>query len=265
MTNPYNTLGIEKNATDADIKSAYRKLAMENHPDKGGDANIFANISNAYETLKDPQKRSAYDHYGTADPHQQGFGFSHTQGQPFDFDTIFNVFGQRMHPNARQRPKEARITMAIDLADAIQGGKRALALQMQAGQNTIEIDVPPGVVDGENIRYPKLGPNGIDLVIHYRLKPHPNWQRHGNDMHTEQSVDIWTLIVGGGIKVVDIIGRSYNLSIPPRTNPGSVMRLAACGVHRIRHNPGDIFVKLKSHIPHDIPDEVIRAIKRHTQ
>ena len=67
----------------------------------------------------------------TADPHQQGFGFSHTQGQPFDFDTIFNVFGQRMNPNARQRPKEARITMAIDLADAMQGGKRALALQMQ--------------------------------------------------------------------------------------------------------------------------------------
>jgi curved DNA-binding protein len=265
MTDLYNTLGVNKNASDSDIKTAYKKKAMEHHPDKGGNADKFAEISNAYDTLKDPQKRSAYDHFGTADPQQQGFGFRHTQGQPFDFDTIFNVFGQRMHPNARQRPKEARITMAIDLADAMQGGKRALALQMQAGKSTIEIDVPPGVVDGENIRYPKLGPNGIDLVINYRLKPHPNWQRHGNDMHTEVPVSFWKLIIGGNISVVDIIGRIYNLNIPPRTNPGSVMRLAACGVHRIRHNPGDIFVKLKATIPNDIPDDIIRAIKKNTQ
>jgi DnaJ-class molecular chaperone len=263
--NPYNTLGVQKNASDSDIKRAYRKLAMENHPDKGGDANRFADISNAYETLKDPQKRSAYDHYGTADPQQQGFGFSHTGGQPFDFDTIFSVFGQRMHPNARQRPREARITMAIDLADAVKGGKRAIALQMNAGQNTVEVDVPPGVVDGENIKYPKLGPNGLDLVIHYRLKPHPNWQRHGNDMHTEQTVSIWKLIIGGHISVVDIIGRSYNLNIPPRTNPGSVMRLTGCGVKRLRHNAGDIFVKLKTDIPHDIPEDIIRSIKKHSQ
>jgi len=264
MTDLYNTLGVNKNASDSDIKTAYKKKAMEHHPDKGGDSNKFAEISNAYETLKDPQKRSAYDHFGTADPQQQGFGSAQSQGQHFDFDTIFNIFGQRMHPNARQRTNEARITIAIDLADAIKGGKKTLALQMQAGQNTIEVDVPPGVVDGENIRYSKLGPNGIDLVIHYRLKPHKNWQRHGNDMHTEHAVNIWTLIVGGNISVVDIIGRIYNLNIPPRTNPGSVMRLSACGVHRIRHNPGDIFVKLKATIPNEIPDEVIRAIKQHT-
>ena len=265
MSNPYQTLGVDKNATESDIKRAYRKLAMENHPDKGGDQNRFAEISNAYEVLKDPQKRSAYDHYGTTDPQKQGFGFSQSQGQPFDFDTIFNIFGQRMHPNRPQRPRDARITMAIDLEDAVKGGKRTLALQMQAGQNTIEVDVPPGVVDGENIRYPKLGPGGLDLVIHYRIKKHPRWQRHGNDMHTEQDVNLWTLIVGGNVKITDIIGRSFNLNIPPRTNPGSVMRLASCGVQRIGHNPGDIFVKINAKIPHVIPDEIIRAIKKYTQ
>lgn len=263
--NPYTILGVAKDATADTIKRAYKEKAKQHHPDRGGDANRFAEISNAYDVLKDPQKRSAYDHYGTADPQKQGFGFSQSQGQPFDFDTIFNIFGQRMNPNRPQRPRDARITMAIDLEDAVKGGKRTLALQMQAGQNTIEVDVPPGVVDGENIRYPKLGPGGLDLVIHYRLKPHPRWQRHGNDMHTEQDVDLWTLVVGGNIKITDIIGRKFNLNIAPRTNPGSVMRLASCGVQRIGHNPGDIFVKINAKIPVDIPDEIIRAIKKHTQ
>ena len=263
--NPYTILGVAKDATADTIKRAYKEKAKQHHPDRGGDANQFAEISNAYDVLKDPQKRSAYDHYGTADPQKQGFGFSQSQGQPFDFDTIFNIFGQRMNPNRPQRPRDARITMAIDLEDAVKGGKRTLALQMQAGQNTIEVDVPPGVVDGENIRYPKLGPGGLDLVIHYRLKPHPHWKRHGNDMHTEQDVNLWTLVVGGNIQITDIIGRNFNLHIAPRTNPGSVMRLASCGVQRIGHNPGDIFVKINAKIPVDIPDEIIRAIKKHTQ
>jgi DnaJ-class molecular chaperone len=261
--NPYSTLGVAKNATAEDIKRAYKQKAKEHHPDRGGDTNKFAEISNAYDTLKDPNKRAFFDQTGSTNPQQQGFGFAHTQGQPFDFDTIFNIFGQRMNPNARQRPKEARITMAIDLQDAIQGGRRTLALQIRTGQSTIEIDVPPGVVDGENIRYPGLGPEGIDLVIHFRLKPHPQWQRHGNDMHTEKQVSIWTLIVGGSVTVVDIIGRSYNLNIPPRTNPGSVMRLGSCGVQRIGHNAGDIFVKLKADIPNNIHDDIISTIKQH--
>jgi curved DNA-binding protein len=263
--NPYTILGVAKGATADTIKRAYKEKAKEHHPDRGGDASKFAEISNAYDILKDPNKRAYYDQTGSSDPQKQGFGFSQTQGQPFDFDTIFNIFGQRMHPNRPPRPRDARITMAIDLEDAVKGGKRTLALQMQTGQNTIEVDVPPGVVDGENIRYPKLGPGGLDLVIHYRLKPHPRWQRHGNDMHSEQDVNLWTLVVGGNIKITDIIGRSFNLNIPPRTNPGSVMRLASCGVKRIGHNPGDIFVKINTKIPVSIPDEIIRAIKKHSQ
>lgn len=262
MKNPYTTLGVAKGATADAIKRAYKSKAKEHHPDRGGDTDRFAEISNAYEILKDPQKRAYYDQTGSANPQPQGFGFTQSQGQPFDFESIFNIFGQRMNP--RQAPRDARITMAIDLENAVKGGKRALALQINGKQNTIEVDVPPGVADGENIRYPKLGPDGLDLVIHYRLKPHANWQRDGNDMHTECSVDIWTLITGGSITVHDIVGRNYNLNIPARTNPGSVMRLAGCGVHRIRHSPGDIFVKLKAQIPRDIPDDIIRAIKKHT-
>jgi DnaJ-class molecular chaperone len=208
MTDLYNTLGVNKNASDRDIKTAYKKKAMEHHPDKGGNADKFAEISNAYDTLKDPQKRAFYDHTGSTDQRQ------HQQRGPFGFEDIFSqVFRQQRQP---QRPPEARISIAA--------------------------------------------PGGLDLVVSFRIRAHPEWQRNGMDMHTEISADFWKLIVGGNLSVTDILGKNYDITIPPRTNPGSVMRLGQCGVERDRHNPGDIFVKLKATMPREIPEELIKQI-----
>ena len=266
MADLYETLGVGKNADEAELKKAYRKLAMENHPDRGGDHNKFASINEAYDTLKDPQKRAAYDRYGTTDPHQQGpqgFGGFHPGGQPFDLDSIFEIFGQRMNPNARRGPMDARVTMAIDQADAVRGGKRAFGLQSHQGQHTIEVDIPKGVVDGENIRYPKLAPGGVDLVVNYRIRPHPHWQRDGLDMHCERPIDFWQLILGCMLPITDILGRTYDLTIPPRTNPGSIMRLRGRGVEREGHNTGDLFVRLKATMPTDINEEILNVIRKH--
>ena len=266
MSNPYSTLGVSKNATEAELKQAYRKLAMENHPDKGGDQNLFAEISSAYDTLKDPQKRAAYDHFGTADPQQQrphGFGGFQQSGQPFDLDSIFEIFGQRMHSNARRGPPDARVSMVIDLADSIRGGKRAFAVQTPNGQTSIEIDIPRGVIDNENIRYPKLAPGGMDLVANFRVRGHQFWQRHGLDMHCEHPIDFWQLILGTTLSITDILGRTYGLAIPPRTNPGATMKMRNKGVEREGHNTGDLFVKLRATMPTDIPDEILKVIQQH--
>jgi len=266
MADLYKILGVDKGADAATLKQAYRKLAMENHPDKGGDQNRFAEINNAYDTLKDPQKRAAYDHFGTADPQQQrphGFGGFQQSGQPFDLDSIFEIFGQRMHPNARRGPPDARVSMVIDLADSVRGGKRAFAVQTPSGQSSIEIDIPRGVVDNENIRYPGLAPGGIDLVANFRVRGHPHWQRDGLDMHCERPIDFWQLILGTTLPVVDILGRTYDLAIPPRTNPGSTMRLRGKGVEREGHNTGDLFVRLKAIMPSDIPNEILTVIQKH--
>ena len=252
MTNPYNTLGINKNATEADIKSAYRKLAMENHPDKGGDADKFAEVSNAYDTLKDPQKRAFYDHTGSTDQRQQ------QQRGPFGFEDIFSqVFRQQRQP---QRPPEARISIAIDLADSIRGGKRILGVQTPLGTSNVEIDMPKGIVHGENVRYSKAAPGGLDLVVSFRIRAHPEWQRNGMDMHTEVPVSFWKLIVGGNLEVISILGKHYTITVPPRTVPDAIMRLGQCGVERDRHNPGDIFVRLKAAMPAEIPKELIEQI-----
>ena len=266
MSDLYKTLGVTKNTNEAELKKAYRKLAMEHHPDKGGDADKFAQINNAYETLKDPQKRAAYDRYGTVDPQQQRPQGFRQQSTPFDFDSIFEIFGQRMggfgaRQQNTQRPMDARMSITIDLSTAVAGGKKIFAVQTHTGPHSIEISIPKGVVDNEHVRYPKLGPNGLDLVMTFRVLGHKKWHRDGLDLHIEQPVDFWQLILGCTLTITDILGRTYGLTVPPKTKPGCVMRMHNKGIEREGHNTGDIFVKLKATLPDNIPDEVIRIIK----
>ena len=253
MIDPYAILGVHRNADAAAIKRAYKQKAKEHHPDRGGDSNKFAEISNAYDILKDPQKKSYFDHTGSAEP--QAFNQPHS---PFGFEDIFSqIFGHQRGP---QRPAEARISIVIDLADSLRGGKRIIGVQTPVGSSNIEIDIPKGVAHGENIRYPKVAPGGLDLIASFRIRAHPNWKRNGTDMYTEIGVDFWKLIVGGKLSVTDILGKHYDMTIPARTNPGSVMRLGHCGVQRDGHNTGDIFVKLNAVLPKEIPDHLIQQI-----
>jgi len=246
---------VPKSATADTIKRAYKEQAKKHHPDRGGDANKFAEISNAYDILKDPDKRAFYDHTGSTTP-QSGFT---QQRQGFGFEDIFaNMFRQQT-----QRQAEARINISISLKDSIAGGKRIIGVNTPQGTSSVEIDIPRGVVHGESIRYPKAAPGNIDLVVNFRIQGDRNWQRNGLDMHTEREVDFWTLILGGDITVVDVLGKKYDVRIPPKTNPGTVVRLGSAGVFRDRHNPGDIFVKIKATMPRNIPEEVINTIKKY--
>jgi DnaJ-class molecular chaperone len=256
MNNPYSTLGVAKGATADTIKRAYKEKAKEHHPDRGGDANKFAEISNAYDILKDPSKRAYYDHTGSTDQQRAS-----NQQQGFHFNDIFS----QMFRQQQQRQAEARINISISLKDSIAGGKRIIGVNTPQGNTSVEIDIPRGVVHGESIKYPKAAPGGIDLVVNFRIQGDPRWQRNGLDMHTEREVDFWMLILGGDITVVDVLGKKYDVRIPPRTNPGTTVRLGSAGVFRDRHNPGDIFVKIKATMPKNIPEEVIATIKKYQQ
>jgi DnaJ-class molecular chaperone len=256
MNNPYSTLGVAKGATADTIKRAYKEKAKEHHPDRGGDANKFAEISNAYDILKDPNKRAYYDHTGSTDQQRAS-----NQQQGFHFNDIFS----QMFRQQQQRQAEARINISISLKDSIAGGKRIIGVNTPQGNTSVEIDIPRGVVHGESIKYPKAAPGGIDLVVNFRIQGDPRWQRNGLDMHTEREVDFWMLILGGDITVVDVLGKKYDVRIPPRTNPGTTVRLGSAGVFRDRHNPGDIFVKIKATMPKNIPEEVIATIKKYQQ
>jgi DnaJ-class molecular chaperone len=257
MQNPYQTLGVERNASVDEIKRAYRKLASKHHPDRGGDTKVFQEIQTAYDTLSDPQRRVAYDNPNSF--RQQGFNFG--QGQNFDFQHIFDIFGTRFQ-QPQQRTPQARMSLWITLDDVAEGGRKTVSVGTQQGTTTVEIEIPLGIEDGDTVQYPKIGPMGMDLLITFRIHPTPKWDRQGPNLTTAISVSVWDLILGSEIQVRDIYNRELSISIPPKTQPGTVFRLKQHGLKQRSGSMGDMFVKVQALIPNNIPDSIIDVISK---
>jgi curved DNA-binding protein len=261
MTDHYQTLGVARTATADEIKRAYRKLASQHHPDRGGDTKKFQEIQAAYDVIGDDAKRRAYDN-----PPQQFSGFG--DGVHVNINDIFGsmfggqnpFFGQGFQQ--RRQPSHVRISIWINLADVARGGRRTVAIGTPQGNQTIEIDIPPGVDDGDNVMYQGLAPNGHDLVVQYRIHPQAGWRREGLTMHTETAVSIWTLILGGTVEVRTVTGESLVVSVPSRCQPGTVLRLRNKGLHNQQGQAGDLMVKLQAQIPAQIEPEILDAIAR---
>lgn len=253
MSNHYQTLGVDRNATPDEIKKAYRRLASQHHPDKGGDKTKFQEIQSAYDTLSNPQKRAMHD------SPQNPFG--NMGGQGFDFDSIFNVFGTRFN-QPRQQHQRAMMTLWITLVDVSRGGPKTISVGTHQGTLTVEIEIPPGIDDGASVQYPGIGPGGMDLVITFRIHPNPRWERQGLNLAMDYPVDIWDLITGTEITIQDILGATLSLTVPARTQPGTVFRLRERGLAQRSGAKGDLLVRVQARIPDNIPQPIIDAINQ---
>jgi DnaJ-class molecular chaperone len=255
MQNPYQTLGVDRNADSDTIKRAYRRLASQHHPDKGGDKSRFQEIQSAYDTLGDAQKRAAYDN-----PRHQFEGMG---GQAFNFDSIFNVFGARFnHPqHQRQQHQRAVMSLWVTLQDVARGGPKTISVGTHQGTTTVEIEIPPGIDDGASVQYPGIGPGGMDLVITFRIHPNPRWERQAYNLITDQPIDVWNLILGCSLNVQDILGNNLSLTIPPGTQPNTLMRLRGRGLQNRSGQPGDLLIRVQAQIPKDIPQDLIEMIR----
>lgn len=259
MKDYYKTLGIDKRSSADDIKRAYRKLASQHHPDKGGDTAQFQEIQEAYATLGDTNTRQQYDN-----PKSQ---FNFAGGGPgFNFEEIFNIFGADLRG---QRNTSSRMSLWISLADVMTGGPRNLSIQTNKGVSNIEINIPKGINDGDNVRYPGLAPDSQDLIINYRIKPDPKWRHEGLNIITETTVDVLDLILGSELSITDLIGNTYNVRIPPETQPGALLRAKGCGlparslpVDRAHTTPGDLLIKLHARITGPVHPDIIEAIRK---
>lgn len=302
----YQILGVSRDATEKEIKQAYRKLARKYHPDVNpGDKQAearFKDINEAYEVLRDPEKRAQYDRLGQQYQQWQRMG---GQGQvpwedlmrqagfgdlggnvryqtygPGDagsifsdfFDMLFGFGGTGTQTRTRTRTQKPPIQgrdieyeVAVTLEEAYHGTTRVL----DRGGRRLSVRIPPGARTGTRIRLSGKGENGYaggqpgDLYLVVRVLDHPRFQRDGDDLYQQATVDLYTAVLGGEIIVPTLTG-DVRLKIPPGTQPGQKFRLSGRGMPRLR-NPGehgDMYVRVEVQIPKDLTAEERRLFEQ---
>jgi len=252
--NPHEVLGIKQGATEQEAKKAYKKLASKHHPDKGGDTKQFQEIKEAYERITNPEK-FAHENMG----HTPG-GFRYQRGGSVD-DIFSDFFGH--HAGRQQRQSTVQLSLWITLEDVNTGGERTVKLQGNEGPQIVNITIPRGVLDNTHVRYPDLGPSGQDLVVVFRVRDHQKFVRIKSiDLACEQQVDIWTLLLGGNIKVTTLSGDTKTLKIQPKTDFNTQLRLKGYGIQNTRQT-GDLYVKIKATMPDNISDDLLEILRQH--
>lgn len=257
----YSTLGVARDADQETIKKAFRKLAMQHHPDKGGDPEQFQKINEAYSVLSDTDKRFQYDNpQAIPNPFQGGFGGFNEHG--FDLNDIFNqIFGGgRSGVNQKQ---VFRTQVAVSLMDAYSGKDHSLQISTPSGVKVINIKVPPGIENGDQVRYENVLDNGT-LIIIFRVLADLRFDRNGNDLYCNLPISVLDLIIGTKIKFNTIAGKTIEVTIPPHTQPTQQIRLPGLGMpnKNIPNTFGDQILLLKPFLPDNIPDDIIESIQR---
>ena len=275
MQDPYQLLGVNEQSSDQDIKSAFRKLAVKYHPDRGGDENKFKEINEAYDKIKTQEKRQQYEtskRFGG-----DGFNFNFAQGDPFDMQDMFSQFfgdGFRQTRTYRRQPPNRNIQIAIEvtLEDVYYGTTKQV--QIDQIKKTIEIKIPKGINNGQSIRYKGLGmhtnksmPAG-DLLCKVHIQPHQTFARDGLNLYAETSVSVWNAINGTSVQMPTIEGKTLTIKIPPGTQPGNVMKVAEHGLVNASDRVGDYFIKINVAIPKNLTkedrDDIDRISKKYS-
>lgn len=272
----YTTLGVGESATQDEIKKAYRKLASQHHPDKGGDTAKFQEIEAAYRTLSDPAQREQYDH---DQRNPGGFTFNvnghDMSGMPHGMEDMLRQFGFGFgggHPFAQQRQprrnKDLRVEIPVSLASTLQDQKYTVSVQTSNGhRESVEINVPRGAQHGTQIKYPGLGdtlfetlPRG-DLYVNVLLQPHHPFEIHGLDVVTKAHVSCLTAITGGDIEVKGIDGSIFVLTLPKGTQQNQNLRVRGQGLWQIQGSTrGNLLVIINLTVPTNLSDEQLKLI-----
>lgn len=260
----YKTLGVNRNASPDEIKKAYRKMAAQHHPDKGGDTATFQKIQEAYDTLSDPQKKQQHDNPNPFNNMNVNMNFG---GNPFGFQfhqqhfDINDLFGQMFHGQRQQQKPQYRTTINVTLEQVYNGGEQQLQFNEFNNNSMVKIEIPKGVENGTTLKYDNLIKDGI-LFIDFRVLPHSKYQRQGPDLISEQDVSILDLIVGTSFKFTTISGKSLDVKVKPQTSPNSTLRIPGEGLPK-QYGYGDQLIVLKPYMPDIIDNRIIDSINNY--
>lgn len=283
MKDYYAILGVPRNASEKEIKQAYRRLARLYHPDlnpgnKEAEAK-FKEINEAYEVLSDPEKRRRYDQFGESFKYADQFGKTTWQGKVWDFedlktspfgdifDKIFADLGFSPFAHRPSKGEDIELPVEITLEEAYFGTTRII----NTSSGRIEVKIPPGVDNGSRIRIEGKGKEGIrggpagDLYLLISVKPHQFFERKGDDLFIEFPLPLTVAILGGEVEVPTIKGK-VALKIPPETQNGKVFRLSGLGMPHLRDGEkGDLFVKVSVVLPTNLSSkerELFKELRR---
>jgi len=275
----YEILGVPRSAGADEIKKAYRKLAQKYHPDITKDPageEKFKEVGEAYETLKDPEKRAAYDQLGSYRPGEDfrpppgwdsQFGETGYSFEDLDLADLFAGLGGRHSAGPRGQIRmpgqDYEVTARVSLEDAYRGTEVELNLavpefdekgHVRRVSRTFKVRVPKGATDGQRLRLAGKGGKGLnggrdgDLYLNIALNPHPLFRVTGHDLYLDLPLAPWEAVLGGVVEV-PTLGGTVQLKIPPDTRAGQQLRLSKRGLPRPGGGGGDLYAIVQIVVP----------------
>lgn len=248
MKDPYVTLGVSRSATPEEIKSAYRSLAKKHHPDQGGDEEKFKEISAAYERIKDGKK-------------QQDFNiFDQPFTNVFNDEDFMNIFRQ----GKTRQNTNIKATVDVTLESILKFN----TLIVQINSKEMEIKIPAGIHDGATILYKGMGNNTNpnqppgDLLIEINILPHPKFQRKGDDLYSEITIDCFDAIKGKQIDFFTLSKKQLRVTIPKGCQHGTTLRIAKEGLPSIyEKSVGNLYIKINISVPTKLSKKQLELIE----
>ena len=260
----YTTLGINRNASPDEIKHAYRRMANQHHPDRGGDTAKFQEVQAAYETLSDPNSRHQYDN-----PQPQGFQFG---GQPHGFEDMMahmfggghpfgDIFGHRQQP---ARNRTLNLQTDITFEEAFLGKNLMASIRLPSGlEQVLEVRIPPGVNDGTVIRLSGIGDDTVkniqrgDIHLSVRVQPHHLYQRQGDDLVRALSISCFDSILGKTITITTLDNKQLDVNIAPGTQHGQTLAIQGHGMPNMQDNRirGRMLLEINVTIPNNLTEQ----------
>ena len=275
MKNYYDILGVNEQSTSAEITKAFKDLAKQHHPDRGGTQEKFQEINEAHDTLKSSQKRHDYDSMrkfggGTGGAQHPFFnedifgdifsGFG--QGGDMDFNGRFNFTGrngdERIFRNVRQGNRSVNVRMAISIKEAMTSDEKTINYKLPSGRDEFAtVKIPAGVQHGVTFKYAGMGDDSIknmprgDLMVQMSVLDSDGYTRKGNDLYTDKTIDCFQAVRGHRIQLKTLEDSVITVNVPSGTQPGTMLMVRGKGmpIHKTIGIRGNLYVKIHVLIP----------------
>jgi DnaJ-class molecular chaperone len=276
MKNYYDILGVDEKATSAEITKAFKDLAKQHHPDRGGDKDRFQEINEAHDTLKNSQKRHDYDTMRKFGSPRQGGG-EHPFFNEDIFGDFFSGFGgdnsgfrfnftgrdgdERIFRNVRNQPRGNRnvqVRMAISIKEAMMNNEKTISYKLPSGREEFAtVKIPAGVQHGVTFKFSGMGDDSIknmprgDLMVVMSVLDSDGFTRKGNDLYTDKTIDCFQAVRGHEFNLKLLEDKVIKVKVPAGTQPGTLLTMKGLGmpVHKTLNIRGNLYVKIHILIP----------------